>query len=995
MAAARVALRSDPRADHAVGYLLQAAARSEWQGDPETLIPPDLIGSAPADIGMAEFLRRRDVPDWAERSLEIARRHAELPEFKRVHAIAILSLAVESGSIIPGGRGPVSSAELSAAAEEMKSLVEHCLDIEFADAHDLMVHLNNAAVLLWLCERYGESEALILRGMPMVGDQPQLRRLLALARSVQNRYEEATATLDGDTDPENLILRTELQASMGNAAGALAGALAIKADGLPERLQQLRWRIIGDCALRLNDQKRLHAAISGLRSLNPLDIGASLFEIRGEQKTMGDEEVTQERLRTLAASIPDDLDMISRYSLAFELRNQGLPEEASRLLERHIDLKRRSPSTSLFLQSLADARRDAAFRAALAEAAPEVRNDPATLWTVAAHAWNLGDLTAAMVAVEELLAQKPDQPRARLLKIEILVRQDRSVELFAELEKPLEQLAWRRSNDQFRLASLLGHFGYVERAANLAYRLFLQHRDQSRAWMTLSMLVLDEGRGEEDKPLLWSASDVGPNAAVDLAYDDGSEIFIVIEPDATLRKWDPESWEPDHALVRSVTGLKAGERFVGPDGREGVVRQVRHKYVARLHYVMEHHETRFPEVTGFKRISVNLEQPGGLDALIAQIKARRDWIDEEVSQYLNGPMPLAVVAHRIGVDTIEVAGGLAMQGAKLKVAVGNLGEREAASQAVRENARRGCVLDLLAFWMAWRLEMLDTVRATCGPIQLPQSVLDRLRRRREQFEFSARDGYKSAGYEDGRIVLRDMSAEMVAGLRDEIDGAIAWAEANATVSPVVVTDDLPDCLREHLRLGRSDMFDGLVLARQSETLLVTDDLPTREINRLLGASGAAWLQVVFDVAMDWRLIDFDLYVRWSAHLVDAGHNYLGVSGAVLAQAARIDAAAGDVPGYFFRTLSKMIGGSAAEPTSHVQAVIGCLQDLWDDHRTVSYRQQAAGHLLRQLARERVGDYSIILRAVLAWSQDTFGLSHYVRAWLRGHFLLHAVLKEQR
>jgi tetratricopeptide (TPR) repeat protein len=518
MAAAQAALSSDPRADHAVGYLLQAAARSDWQGDPETLIPPDLVGSAQADIGMAEFLRRRDLPGWAERSLEMARRHAELPEFKRVRAIAILSLAVESGAIIPGGYGPVTSVELSAAADDMKAFVEHCLDIGFADAHDLMVHLNNAAVLLRLCERHGESEALLVRGIPKVGDQPQLRRLLALARSVQDRDEEAIAALDGDTDAENQILRAELQASAGDAAGAMAGALAIETDGLPERLQWLRWRIIGECALRLDDRASLDAAVAGLRSFDPHDIGASLLEIQGERKTVADEEAAQERLRALAASVPADLDMVSRYFLAVELRNQDLPEDASRLLEGHVDLTRPSPSTSLFLQSLAGARRDAAFRAALAEAAPEVRNEPETLWTVAAHAWNLGDLTAAMAAVDELLALDADQPRARLLKIEIPVRQDRSVELFGELEKPLERLPWKRPRDQFRLASLLGHFGFAERAADLAYRLFLQRRDLSRAWMTLSMLVLDAGRGEEEKPRLWNASVVGLNAAVDLAY---------------------------------------------------------------------------------------------------------------------------------------------------------------------------------------------------------------------------------------------------------------------------------------------------------------------------------------------------------------------------------------------------------------------------------------------------------------------------------------------
>lgn len=994
MSAAHCALSGTARADHAVGYLLQAAARSEWQGEPEALIPPDLVGSAYADLGLAEFLRRREVSGWAERSLEIARRHADLPEFKRIRAVAILSLAVETEEIIPGGRGPVTSAQLSEAADDMKALAERCLDVGFADAHDLMAHLNNAAILLRLCARHDESEALLVRGIPRVGDQPQLRRLLALARSAQDRDEEAISALYPDTDPENQILRAELKASVGDVAGAMVDAQAINSDGLPERLQRLRWRVIGACALRQDDRVSLDAAIASLRSIDPQDISASLLEIRGERKSVADQEAAQGRLRALAATVPADLDMISRYLLAVELRNNDLPEEASRLLEGHVDLSRPSPSTSLFIQSLASARRDDAFRAALDAAAPEVRNDPSTLWTVAAHAWNSGDLTAAMATVNDVLAQEPDQPWARLLKIEILVRQDRSSEIFAELEKPIERLPWQRPSDQFRLASLLGHFGFAERAAEFAYRLFLQHRDRSRAWMTLSMLILDEGRSEDDKPRFWNAVSVGPNAAVDLDYDDGAELFFVIEPDAALRRFDPESWEPDHALVRSVTGLRAGERFVGPDGREGNVRQIRHKYVARLHYVMEHHETRFPEEFGFKRLSVDFEGPGGLDSLISQLKARHDWLEEEASQYTNGPNPLGVLAHRVGMDTIELAGGLTGHGVKLKVAVGGSGERDVASRAIWQNARRGCVLDLLAFWTAWKLKALDAVRAVCGPIQLPQSLLDRLRARREQFELSAINGHKSAGYENGRIVLHEVPADVVAGLRDDIDRAIAWVEANTTVSPVVASDDIHEGLREYLRLGRSDIFDGLILARQSGTLLITDDLPTRDIDRALGGDRSAWLHVVFHVALRGEAIDFDQYVRWTAHLVDAGHNYLGVSAQALAQAARLDASAGAAPGYLFRNLSSMIGGRAAEPTSHVQAVVGCLRELWDDHRALGFRQPVTGHLLRQLIRERE-DYQPILRAVLASSRVMFGLSDYVRGWLQGHFLLDDVLKRQR
>ncbi len=612
---------------------------------------------------------------------------------------------------------------------------------------------------------------------------------------------------------------------------------------------------------------------------------------------------------------------------------------------------------------------------------------------VATHAWNVGDLLEAFRAVEALLAREPDNPSARLLKIEILIREDRSAELLAELDSPVEDLAWRRLQDRFRVASLLGHFGYIKRAADFAYRLFLEHRDNSQAWMTLSMLVLEEGRGEADGPRLWDAPVVAPNVAVDLRYDDGEEVFFVIEPDASLRKLDEESWEPEHPLVRTLMGLATGACFEGPTDRKGNITQLRHKYVAGLHYVMEHFEARFPTFQGFRRVTVDVEQPDGLDELIAELKARHDWFEREQEQYRNGPWPLGVLAHRLGLDVIEVAAGLASQGILLKVAIGNKPEREAAARAIHENSRKGCVLDLLAFWTAWHLQALDAIAATCGPIHLTRSVMDRLRVRRERFDDSATNGLRSAGYESGKIALHEVAPEVIMEWRDDVVRTIAWAEANATICPLVAGEGLPTALREHLRTGHSDIFDSIVLAMQAAVLLVTDDLPTREFSRLVGGSGAAWLHQVFAVAHQQRHIDFDTYIRWSADLVDAGHNYIGITGQALARALRMDAEADQSPGYLFKTLIKVIGGRDAEPVSHVDACIVCLRNLWSDRATAAYRQPATGLLLRQLVRERFDDHGIILRYLRRCVLDLPQLVDYIHGWARGHFLLEALIAD--
>ena len=984
MEVAQTALDGNPRPEHAISYLLQAAARSDWEGEAETLIPQALAGSAHAELGLAEFIRYRELPDWAERSVEIARRHTDVPEFKRINALAVLALALKTGD------GAVTGAELNAAADDMKALAERLLDTGFSDNHDLAAHLNNAAVLLQRAERHEESEHLLMRGLKLANSEPQLPRLLAISRAVQGRFKDAVAALLNETDPESRILLAEMRASTGDTVGGLTEALAIDPVGLSERLRRLRWRVVGETALRLKDTNTLKAAVAGLRQLNKEDVAASILEIRADGLDLADRGVLHERFKSLAASIPADLDIVSSYMLAGEFLNHGLPEEASRAIEQHVDLTKKGPITSLYLRSLAEARRDSAFETALSRAAAEVRNNPDTVAIVASHAWNLGDLDRSLTATEEILLVEPDNPRARLLKIEILIRLDRSTELFQELDKPVELLAWSKPGDQFRLASLLGHFGFVERAAAFAYQLFLEHRDVSRAWMTLSALILDLGEGEDD-PRLWTVETAGENAAVDLAYDDGTEVFFVIEPDTNLRRIDQESWEPEHALAQAVWGRVTESRFRGPDGREGVVRQVRHKYVARLHYVMQHHETRFPEIFGFRKVQMDFEQPGGLDDFVGQLKARQEWIQEEEGQYLHGVMPLCGLAHRLGMDTVEVGAGLVSRGHRLKVASGNIEVRKAAMQKVRLNRLGGCVLDLFSFWTAWRLGALYVVNSTCGQIFLPQSVLDRLRAKREQYSLFSRSGYHGASTENGKIVIQQTSPAVVAGMRDEVDKAIAWAETHATVSPVMAGDELPSDLREHLRRGHSDMFDSLILARHTSSLLVTDDGPIRDLDVAYGGNGGVWLSAVLTVALERKHVGFDEFIGWYASLIQAGHNYLGINGQMLARAAHLDHEKGSVPGHLLRTLSQEIGGRTADPPSHIQAIVGCLQMLWLTPSTRRFREPATGYLLRQIIRDRP-DYAPILAAIFAQVSSFPGLPEYILKWLQGHFLLVEVRK---
>lgn len=243
-----------------------------------------------------------------------------------------------------------------------------------------------------------------------------------------------------------------------------------------------------------------------------------------------------------------------------------------------------------------------------------------------------------------------------MLKIEILLRSDKINELLPELDRPIERLAFNRLSDKFRVASLLGHFGHMDRAVAYAYRLFLENREISHAWLTFHGLVLQEGMKLDTVESPWDPKVVGDDTAVDLEYDDGEKQFVIIEPDGTLRRLDEDSWEPDHPLIQQIRGLPVGANFINPvNGKSGKIQQTRHKYVAKHHFVLAQHEARFPNVSAFRSLPIDASTPEGLTPLLEELKAKHDWVEQEQENYRKGPWPLAILAHRLGCDTIEIA----------------------------------------------------------------------------------------------------------------------------------------------------------------------------------------------------------------------------------------------------------------------------------------------------------------------------------------------------
>ncbi|MFS0736659.1 hypothetical protein ABC347_06380 [Sphingomonas sp. 1P06PA] len=984
MEIARAVLARPDRTEFAVSALLQAASRSTWEGDPETLVPEEMLDSRTAQLAIADFLRRRWLPGWEARVLALPDGEGEFDDVTRIKALAILSIAVDSRVHVVGGGETVSDAQIDAAATYMLSYATHCLRVGYADRHDLMAHVSNAALLLRIGGRREEAETLLREGLKALPGEDQLLRLLAMTLIDRGQRGEAMKVLEPGTEPETVLMKIQFGRT-GSASDRLAALKAIE-DGGEGRVAGMRRRLLAEMAIAAGDEDALRTVLDDMLSRAEDVVAARLLEVEAARRNGLSEDGTHRRLRDIAGSLGNDPEPIDRTLVAEAMLQNGLEAEAADLIEALVDLNSPRPVTLMYLTALAEARRDGAYRAALGRAAAAVREHPDMLWLDARHAWNVGDLDRCLADLDRMLVIRPDLPKATLMRIETLLRLGRSKAVLEALDKPIEDLPWAGGSDPFRVASLLGHFGHHERAARLAYRLFLQQRDRPRAWMTLASMTIREGQEHAERASNWSRTTVGTDVAVDIKYEDGNAVFFIVEPDRGLRSLDPDSWEPEHALVRTVSGLAVDDTFVGPDGRPGRIAKLRHKIVARFHYVLENYEGRFPDVFGFKSMSIDPESPNGLDGIIAELTERHDWVLAEQDRHVASGMPIDVLAARLGRDTIDVAGGLAEQGIRLQVAVGTAPEREAARVAIIRNGRSGCVLDLLSFWTAWRLGVLGIVGETCGQVTVPRSVADRLHARLDRHSLSKGSGHASMSYlEGGRILHTETPAERMAEICDDLSAAIAWIARNDASRPLVIGDDLPAAFRNMIQSGRSDMLDAVALALTTRTLLVCDDLALRGMHAAGGGERSAWLHAVLTEASGRGRLSVADLTRHTVDMIRAGQAQLGVNGGMIALGIEQDWLEDGRLGNRARALASRLGGSEAEPLSHLNAACEAIGQIWTTDSVRPVRDAATGFILESLIRQR-SDWRRILQAVDRFADHIPGLRDYVRGWTRGHFL---------
>ena len=977
--AAREALEKHPTNANAASYLVQAHIDDSSVDDPLTLIPNELHDTAAVKIGLVNFYRRRKSSKWREAARTGASLFPDKDDLKRAAAEANLEEAFDTGGYLLGQQSvnEFDPRRLTEAAAVLHAAWNKLKASEDLIADSALPH--NLAQVYRLLGKHETAAEVIDEGLRELPGKPELIKLRVVLCLATDDEESARSLLSADSnDPEIALMAAELEISRNPVAAREALAAigkqwpdsqyAIFADFLSveSHFQEGKFDQSRELARELADKNphnvEVLCALSSIERRTG-DASASATAVRAK------DELTEESSFLDRFLVAESLERLSRY------------DEAVDVLDGWVDSSRDTPALRLLVSALINSDRRQRANELIKSLPQSLADSPYFLRAAAAIHQNRGDLTAAEGALTQYLELCPDDLTVRLQWIDARLRRGGDEDVKNFLSGDVEALDGQPT-DRMRLAHLLQHFGFAERALRLGYEVLLRHRDEPQVHLGYVGLLLrdDDVPGANLKP-----DEIAPDTVFVAENARSEKETYLIEPAPQLRQGE-EAIPPDHLVAQKAVGLHVGESFTIDESKDPPetwkIVSIKHKWIAAVHQIMERFERRFPAVGGLERIVVETKGEKAFKTVFARVKARHDGIKSVFDQYEKNTWPLLVVAHSLGSNTIETWQGLIQLGYKFKICLGNTEERNLAFQGIYNKKCKGCVVDALTLHVIRLLDLDKPIIAVCGPIGITQSTLDVFLARLAEVLTYKGQLFMTLFYKDGQYFRDEMKAEQIDKHIQALEDDLNWIKKHCEILPAEGTQDLSSQSREIIRrVGRS-FFDEILAAEGAGRLLLCEDHALRLLAAHEVGVHTSWLQPVLMVARNRGVMTLDAYSEAIISLIELGHEFISVDAQVLFAATK-GLKSGDRDR--FQVVAKTLGGPTAEMGSHLDVALAFLKRVWNGPVPPLERFAQTGALLECLTRERPSDFRGILDA-LGVLVNARAFREYLDSWKSGHFL---------
>ena len=977
----RTLLEEDPGDALAASFAYQAAAMHEDLVNPDTFVPPDLRVDENTAVNRLNMLRRRGDDAWMAAAADLLTAHPKSGLAQRFAAEAILEEAFAAFSYdLPPERSRERRARIERAAELLQG-------------HWDQVRLyENAGQDVWVGA--GVNLVTAYRSLSLRDDARRVSdQVLAIAPELPDAL-LAAAHLDViDDSPAKAIERVrDLPEGSGRTMVMLA-AMAHTPDwqdviafATPERRAGVcreDVRFFDTLVARARIETGAADAGKALRGLIEAWPGDETVLAGAAQTALPySQDLAKELLGTLLSGFTNSTPLSVRLMAAEVAVDLDDAVSVITAIDTFVDMGTLSSPLAWLAWAYANAPvtpRTRAFFEALPDA---ILLEPNIARMAGAAANARGDIDGAEHHLRRALDHDPGDLRARLILYGVYMRADRR-DAAHDLAREVDERSVAGSpQERMRLALMLRHAGEDMRALNLAYTVASNNRADEKVIQMYPGIFFTSERLPSEIRMVGPA-EVGDWFELE-EIDGGKNVSGIIWDEVT-----PEvaNYSPGQVLAQQVLEASAGDEIIVPQGigepRRYRVKEVKHRFVWLLHDIMHTHATRFPQSQSMGSITM---REGDVQPVLDMVRQHQQHGLEICRSYREMSLPLEALAALNHMSVLQVAELIPQNGGEIQTCLGGQEEREAAELACFRARGKGVVLDTLTAWCAHHLHLLEPMRRFFGTVAIPQTTIDELLQMRAKEELHAGREYMTLGYQGDQAVRQVHSAEETQSRIELFNATIEALRANCVVLPVEGSDD-PELARLLHREVVESILDPLLIAKQTERLLLSDDLHLRQLAASQGFANGAWLQAAARSMLAADVIDRTAYAVCVASLASRRHGHVSLDGDVLIAMLRHES--GQV---LIDAAANYIGGPRAEIMSHAYAVADFLNKAWSSGAPSWRAGAAASVLITRLISKRT-EWWETLELLNRMFGQAAGLGSrpdlsrsYLRDWILGHFL---------
>lgn len=978
--AAREALAEDPENADAASTLIQTRLH-----DPECTsalddVPPGLLEAEDVLLARIHFLRCKDDLEWLPLAKEAAKKHPASRLLRVMAAEAILDALTRSDRDVIAGAPVkiVSQEELRESVKVLREEAESAIGRGYRISPALA---SNAALALRFVDDIAAATRILESALKQHPDDESLRLQRATLAFADNDMTKVLELTDESlSDLEATPLRAIALADTGRQDDALRLIEGFDGSAAPEHVKV--GVISARChAYLVRGDKELAIETARKESLAaPANLHVAAVLIR-TYYLAGDNEAASKALDEAIARVSGTTKLSSCLLLSFEAQRLDRNDAIVQLLKDRVATDHESEALRLLIAAAINGGFWVTAQETLDAIRPPFRAEEWVQKAETILALNTGHPDAEQKVGAYLKQWPNDTPmiHARLGAWQRSGRDKDIKNLLAAMD--FEALKGSPSS-RIRIAAVACHYGVGARALDYAYAVLMDNWNDAKAHLTYQGLIL---LGQQIGSILPREDVVGENTVVVLANEGGERRYRIEKRAYAFFK--DERLEPGDDLSVLLLGKKAGDTFVLQQriGATPVtVKSVKPVQVDAFHRSLDQFNERFPRAGRMMKFKFDVTAEDPLEEMRVITKERAEADQSILKQYRSTGVPLAFLAAAIGRDPIEAWAGLAGVNVPFRVCRGIADERDEALTLLAKRERGGCVVDAITLSVIRRLGVADAVVAVCGPLNMPQGVLDLLAERAFRAEMDVGKNMGFVSWRDGQLVMQECSNEMLKSAAEENEAERAWAVANVATVTTMPKQEFSSETRTIVETFGHAACDPAVAADGSGLLLLSEDMGLRLWGVAAFNVHTTWLQPVLMIARYEGKLSEERYFEAINTLALSGHSYVSLeAGALIHQARKEDF---ELTGELERLLNA-VGGPTADLRTNCGVAaefLGLvLEECPDDSKVLRIGTQVFASMVKGRA---YNDQRPIVAAItnqLTDDRKGWFLDHAL-AWLVGH-----------